>query len=323
MDPLTLIPVTAIEEAKDRIADSAIKTPLLPLKLPDSPCEIWLKAECLQPIGSFKIRGAANAMALANRNDLEQGVYTASAGNMAQGIGFSARRFGIPCRVIVPDTAPQNKLRSIERLGATAVPLPFDEWWSVICNHGHPSDNGFFIHPVCDPAVIAGNGTIGLEILSELPDVDSVIVPYGGGGLSCGIGSALKAQRPSIQVVAAEVETASPFAASLAAGKAVEVKRTPTFIDGIGGKGVLPEMWPLASSLLDGSIVVSVKQVCDAIQAMVSEVHLVAEGAGGVSLAAALTGLAGNGQTVAVISGGNLNPDALKTILEGNIPPSP
>lgn len=323
MDPLTLIPVTAIEEAADRIADSAIKTPLLPLKLPDSPCEIWLKAECLQPIGSFKIRGAANAMALANRNDLEQGVYTASAGNMAQGIAFNARRFGIPCRVIVPDTAPQNKLRSIERLGATAVPVPFDEWWSVICNHGHPSEEGFFIHPVCDPAVIAGNGTVGLEILSELPDVDSVIVPYGGGGLSCGISSALKALRPSIQVFAAEVETASPFAASLAAGKAVEVKRTPTFIDGIGGKGVLPEMWPLASSLLDGSIVVSVKQVCDAIQTMVSEVHLVAEGAGGVSLAAALTGLAGNGQTVAVISGGNLNPDALKTILEGNIPPSP
>ena len=323
MDPLTLIPVTAIEEAADRIADSAIKTPLLPLKLPDSPCEIWLKAECLQPIGSFKIRGAANAMALANRNDLEQGVYTASAGNMAQGIAFNARRFGIPCRVIVPDTAPQNKLRSIERLGATTVPVPFDEWWSVICNHGHPSEEGFFIHPVCDPAVIAGNGTVGLEILSELPDVDSVIVPYGGGGLSCGISSALKALRPSIQVFAAEVETASPFAASLAAGKAVEVKRTPTFIDGIGGKGVLPEMWPLASSLLDGSIVVSVKQVCDAIQTMASEVHLVAEGAGGVSLAAALTGLAGNGQTVAVISGGNLNPDALKTILEGNIPPSP
>ena len=323
MDPLTLIPVTAIEEAADRIADSAIKTPLLPLKLPDSPCEIWLKAECLQPIGSFKIRGAANAMALANRNDLDQGVYTASAGNMAQGVAFNARRFGIPCRVIVPDTAPQNKLRSIERLGATTVPVPFDEWWSVICNHGHPSEEGFFIHPVCDPAVIAGNGTVGLEILSELPDVDSVIVPYGGGGLSCGISSALKALRPSIQVFAAEVETASPFAASLAAGKAVEVKRTPTFIDGIGGKGVLPEMWPLASSLLDGSIVVSVKQVCDAIQTMVSEVHLVAEGAGGVSLAAALTGLAGNGQTVAVISGGNLNPDALKTILEGNIPPSP
>ncbi len=323
MDPLTLIPVTAIEEAENRIADSAIKTPLLPLKLPDSPCEIWLKAECLQPIGSFKIRGAANAMALANRNDLEQGVYTASAGNMAQGIAFNARRFGIPCRVIVPDTAPQNKLESIERLGATAVPLPFDEWWSVICNHGHPSEKGFFIHPVCDPAVIAGNGTVGLEILSELPDVDSVIVPYGGGGLSCGIGSALKALRPSIQVFAAEVETASPFAASLAAGEAVEVERTPTFIDGIGGKSVLPEMWPLASSLLDGSIVVSVKQVCDAIQAMVSEVHLVAEGAGGASLAAALTGLAGNGKTVAVVSGGNLNPAALKTILEGNIPPSP
>ena len=323
MDPLTPIPLTAIREAENRIANIAIKTPLLPLRLPDSPCEIWLKAECLQPIGSFKIRGAANAMALANRNDLERGVYTASAGNMAQGIAFNAQRFGLPCRVIVPDSAPENKLESIARLGATAVPVPFDEWWSVICNHGHPSEKGFFIHPVSDPAVIAGNGTVGLEILSELPDVDSVIVPFGGGGLSCGIGSVFKELRPSTRVFAAEVETASPFAASLAAGEAVKIERTPTFIDGIGGNGVLPEMWPLASLLLDGSIVVSVKQVCDAIQTIVSEVHLVAEGAGGASLAAALTGLAGNGKTVAVVSGGNLNPAALRAILEGNIPPPP
>ena len=323
MDPLTPIPLATIKEAASRIENIAIRTPLLPLKLPDRPCEIWLKAECLQPIGSFKIRGAANAMALAKRSDLGQGVYTASAGNMAQGIAFNAQQLGLSCRVIVPDTTPENKLESIAGLGATAVPVPFDEWWSVICDHGHPSEKGFFIHPVSDPAVIAGNGTVGLEILSELPDVDSVIVPYGGGGLSCGIGSVFRELRPRTQVFAAEVETASPFTASLSAGEAVGIERTPTFIDGIGGSSVLPEIWPLASSLLEGSIVVSVKQVCDAIQMMVSQVHLVAEGAGGASLAAALTGLAGNGKIVAVVSGGNLNPATLKMILEGNIPPSP
>jgi len=323
MDPLVPIPLTTIKEAENRIANIAVRTPLLPLELADSPCEIWLKAECLQPIGSFKIRGAGNAMALANSDVLERGVYTASAGNMAQGIAFNAQQLGLSCRVIVPDTTPENKLESIRRLEATAVPVTFDEWWSVICNHGHPSEKGFFIHPVSDPAVIAGNGTLGLEILSELPDVDSIIVPYGGGGLACGIGSVVKELRPSTQVFAAEVETASPFAASLSADEAIRVERTPTFIDGIGGNSVLPEIWPLASSLLSGSIVVSVKQVCDAIEKIASKAHLVAEGAGGASVAAALTGLAGNGKIVAVVSGGNINPTTLKTILEGNIPPPP
>jgi len=321
MDPIAPIPLTSIEEARNRIAGIAIKTPLLPLNIPDAPCEIWLKAECLQPIGSFKIRGAANAMALADQDELQRGVYTGSAGNMAQGVAFNAQQRGIPCRVIVPETTPQTKLTAIARLGAPSVPVPFDEWWSVIRDHGHPLEEGFFVHPVSDPAVIAGNGTVALEIFEELPDVDAVIVPYGGGGLSCGIASALKALRSDIQVFAAEVETAAPLAASLAAGGAVEVERTPTFIDGIGGKGVLPEMWPMASSLLDGSIVVSVKEICHAIQTLVSHAHLVAEGAGGASVAAALTGMAGKGKVVAVVSGGNLDPVVLKTILEGDIPP--
>ena len=169
-------------------------------------------------------------MARADQDDLQRGVYTGSAGNMAQGVAFNAQQRGIPCRVIVPETAPRTKLSAIARLGAIAVPVPFDEWWAVIRDHGHPLEEGFFVHPVSDPAVIAGNGTVALEVIEELPDVNAVIVPYGGGGLSCGIASALKALRSDIQVFAAEVETAAPLAASLEAGGAVEVERTPTSV---------------------------------------------------------------------------------------------
>ncbi len=320
MEPIGPISLEAIEGARMRIADAAIRTPLIPLDLPEAPCRVWLKLECLQPIGSFKIRGAANAMAVADPEDLAGGVYTGSAGNMAQGIAFNARRLGIECRVVVPETAPKTKLDAIARLGGTAVPVPFDEWWSVIRDHGHEDETGFFIHPVSDPAVIAGNGTIGLEILEELPEVDAVVIPYGGGGLSCGIASALDALRPDVQVYAAEVETAAPFAASLEAGEPVEVERVPTFIDGIGGKGVLPEMWPLASSRRDGSRGVSVEEVCDAMRTVVSRAHVIAEGAGACAVAAALSGAAGEGDVVAVVSGGNLDTEVLAAILAGHTP---
>ena len=320
MQPIAPIPVEAIEAARDRIAGAAIRTPLLPLEAPDAPCEVWLKLECLQPIGSFKIRGATNAMLLADPQELARGVYTGSAGNMAQGVAFAALRLGIEARVIVPDTAPRTKLDAIVRLGGTPVPVPFDEWWSVIRDHGHPQEDGFFVHPVSDPAVIAGNGTIGLEILEQLPGVSAVVVPYGGGGLSCGIASAIKAKRDDVAVYAAEVDTAAPLSASIDAGKPVDVDRIATFVDGIGGKGLLPEMWPLASSLLDGSLVVSIEQICDAIRTLATRAHIVAEGAGGASVAAALSGRAGGGKVVAVVSGGNLDASDLAAILRGRTP---
>jgi len=259
-------------------------------------------------------------MALADPADLAVGVYTGSAGNMAQGLAWNARRLGVPCRVLVPDTAPATKLDAIARLGGHSVPLPFDDWWAVLQNHGHPSESGFFIHPVSDPAVIAGNGTVGLEILEDLPDVDAIVVPYGGGGLSCGIASAVKAHRPDVPVYAAEVETAAPLAASLEAGEPMDIDRTPTFVDGIGGKGILPEMWPLASSLLDGALVMSLAEICEAIALLVTRTRVVAEGAGAASVAAALSGAAGGGSVVAVVSGGNLDPEDLKAILEGRVP---
>lgn len=319
MKAIEPIPLAAIETARTRISDAAIRTPLLRLDVPGD-VEIWLKLECLQPIGSFKIRGAANAMALANPDDLARGVYTGSAGNMAQGVAFNARRMGIECRVIVPDTAPRTKLEAVERLGGVNVPMTFDEWWTVIEDHGHPSESGFFIHPVSDPAVIAGNGTIGLEILEDLPDVDTIIAPYGGGGLSCGIASAAKALKPDVRVYACEVDTAAPLSASLAAGEPVTIERTATFVDGIGSKSVLPEMWPLASSLLDGSIVVSLDEVCDAIRLLVSTSHIVAEGAGASAVAAALRHAAPGQRVVAVVSGGNLDIDVLREILAGKLP---
>jgi threonine dehydratase len=324
MEPIAPIPPDAIEAARERIRGAAIRTPLLRLDAPASDEEpgLWLKLECLQPIGSFKIRGASNAMALADPDALAEGVYTASAGNMAQGVAFAARRMDVPCRVVVPDSAPRAKLDAIRRLGAEAVPLPYEEWWNVLREHGHPDQRGFFVHPVSDPAVIAGNGTIGLEILEDLPEVATVLVPYGGGGLSCGIASALKAVRPDVRVYATEVETAAPFAASLEAGEAVTIERTPSFVDGIGGGSVLEEMWPLARTLLDGSYVMSIEEICTAIRALATRAHVIAEGAGASSVAAGLSSDVDldAGPVVAVVSGGNIDTEVLRTILAGGTP---
>lgn len=320
MRPIDPIDLTAIREAQGRIRDIALRTPLIRLDIPEAPAEIYLKLENLQPIGSFKLRGAGNAMALAGSEALARGVYTASAGNMAQGVAWNARRLGVPCHVVVPDHAPQNKLDAIARLGGEVIPVPFEDWWRVILEHEYPGMEGFFVHPVSDPAVIAGNGTIGLEILEDLPDVDAVVVPYGGGGLSCGIASAVKALKPDTLVFAGEVETAAPFAASLREGSPQEVDRVQTFVDGIGGKSVLPEMWPLASGLLDGSLVMPIAAVVDAIRTLALRARVIAEGAGATSVAAALEGKAGTGKVVCVVSGGNIDTVHLVKILEGGSP---
>ena len=316
------IDLADIRAARERIAGAAIRTPLVRLGAAGASTEVWLKLECLQPIGSFKIRGAANAMALADPGRLARGVYTGSAGNMAQGVAYEARRRGIPCRVIVPDTAPAAKLDAIARLGATAVPVPFAEWWAVLREHGHPGEEGLFVHPVSDPAVIAGNGTIGLEVVEDLPDVRAVVVPFGGGGLSCGIATAVRALRPETRVFAAEVETAAPLAASLRAGRPVDVPYTRSFVDGIGGAGLLPGMWPLARALLAGSRVVSLADVREAIRLLAERAHVVAEGAGGAAVAAGLGDLpgVGDGPVVAVVSGGNIDARVLAAILEGRAP---
>jgi threonine dehydratase len=314
------IPLEDIRAAAARIADIITPIPLVPLDLEDSSATVWLKLENLQPIGSFKLRGAGNAMRSVPEPLLAEGVWTASAGNMAQGVAWVARRLGIPCRVVVPDHAPETKLEAITRLGAETIKVPFDEWWEIIISHEYQGMPGHFIHPVSDPAVMAGNGTIGLEILEDLPDVDTIIVPFGGGGLSTGIASAVKAIRPETRVLAAEVETAAPLAASLANGEPTGVEYKASFVDGIGGKSVLPDMWPRVSRLLEGSLVVSLEQVADAVRLLVECHRIVAEGAGAASVAAALAGLAGEGRIVCVVSGGNLGTARLRRILDGEVP---
>jgi threonine dehydratase len=320
MQAIEPIPIDTIRAARGRIAGSILRTPLVRLNLPESPAEIWLKLENLQAIGSFKLRGSGNAMRTASREALARGVYTASAGNMAQGVAWNARRLGIPCTVVVPDNAPQTKLEAIQRLGGRIVKVPFDRWWQVLVEHGYPGIDGLFIHPVADPAVIAGNGTIGLEILEDLPDVDRVIVPYGGGGLSSGIALAIKALRPSTVVYASEVETAAPLAASLAVGKPVSIDYRPSFVDGIGGKSVLPEMWPLVRSMLSGSLVVGLAQIAEAIRLLASRTRIIAEGAGASSVAAALAEAPRSEKVVCVISGGNIDVARLAAILGGEVP---
>ena len=313
------IPIGAIEGAAARLDGLALRTPLVRLAADGDP-PVWLKLENLQPVGSFKIRGAGNAMALVEDGRLAGGVYTASAGNMAQGVAWCARSAGVPCTVIVPDDAPATKLAAIRRLGARIVAVPFAEWWTVLQQHSYPGMEGRFIHPVCDPGVIAGNGTIGLEILEDLPDLESVVVPFGGGGLACGIASAIRARRPEVKIYAAEVATAAPLAASLAAARPVAIEREATFVDGIGGSSVLEPMWGLITELLEGSLVAPLHRVVDAVRLLAERNRVVAEGAGATAVASALDADRPLGATVCVISGGNLDSRALARILSGGKP---
>lgn len=312
--PIRRPTIDEIRAARERIAGTAIRTPLLRLWA-EAPAEIYLKLENLQPIGSFKLRGATNAVKQLSAEQLARGVYTASAGNMAQGLAWAARAARVASSVVVPDTAPRAKLDAIARLGARAIPVPYDDWWRTLAEHGDPKMKETFVHPVADTNVIAGNGTIGLEILEDLPDVETILVPFGGGGLSTGIAAAVHALSPSVRVLGCEVDTATPLTSALRAKGPVQVERTPSFVDGIGGKGVLPEMWPLISSLLGGSAVVSLEDVRDAIRTLSARAHVIAEGAGAASVAAALKGLGGTGKIVCVVSGGNIDPGVLVEIL--------
>jgi threonine dehydratase len=314
------IPLEEIRAARVRIAGVGTDSPLLRLNVDDAPAEIYLKLENLQPIGSHKLRGAGNVLQLADREELRRGVWTASAGNMAQGVAWYARKMGLECTIVVPDHAPETKLEAIRRLGGKIVKVPVADWFQILRDHGYQGMEGFFIHPVSNRHVIAGHGTIGLEIFDQLPDVDAVIIPYGGGALSSGIASALRPLKAGVKVYAAEVDTAAPLAPSLAAGRPVEVEYRSTFVDGMGAPFLLPEMWPLVSRLLDDSIVVSLEEIAGAIRLLVERNRVVAEGAGAAPLAAALTGKAGKGKVVCVVSGGNIDTDKLVKILQGGIP---
>lgn len=310
-----VIDLNAIHDAKKMIANTAIRTPLVRLNADTAPAEIYLKLENLQPIGSFKIRGAANAIARLTPAELRAGVVTASAGNMAQGVAWCARSLGIRCTVIAPDTAPDAKVHAIERLGGRVIKVSFAEWWRAFEQRAFPGVEGTFIHAFDDPHVMAGNGTIALEILEDLPEPDAVVIPWGGGGLTCGIASALRELRPSCKIFAAEVETAAPLSASLAAGTPTEVNYQSSWVDGIGAKAVFPQMFAQARGLIDGSLVADLASIAEAVKLLITRNHVVAEGAGACSVACALAGGAGSGKVVCIVSGGNINVTQLISIL--------
>ena len=312
-----------VDDARQIIANAAIRTPLVRLNVTDAPAEIYLKLENLQPIGSFKIRGAANAMGHMSRDMLARGVLTASAGNMAQGVAWRACELGIPCTVVAPETAPETKIRAIERLGGRVIKVPFEVWWRAFEERAFPGVDATFIHSFDDPNVMAGNGTIALEIVEDLPDFDTIVIPWGGGGLTCGIAATLRAlhsqathsQNSKCKIYAAEVATAAPLSASLAAGSPQPVDYQPSFVDGIGARLVFPEMLDRARNLIDGSLVANLDSVASALRLMAERNHIIAEGAGACPVACALSGQAGGGKVVCIVSGGNIDPTTLCSIL--------
>jgi threonine dehydratase len=311
-----VIRLAEIEAARGRIAGAAVRTPLLRLHV-EAPAEIYLKLENLQPVNSFKIRGATNAVMLASAQERAQGLVTASAGNMAQGVAWAARELGVPATIAVPDHAPQAKLDAIERLGGRVLKLPYDDWWNVIVTSRVDGVEGLFVHPVQDPGVMAGNGTIGLEVLEDLPDPDAVVIPYGGGGLTAGIASAVKALRPGTKIFTAEPATGAALAAAFAAGQPTSVDYQPSFVDGSGSRRVLDTMWPLVRPLVDGALSIPVAEVAAAVRLLAERARVVAEGAGALALAAALSGRAGSGRVVCIVSGGNINLSTLAETFTG------
>jgi threonine dehydratase len=313
------IPLAEIEAARERIRGVAVRTPLVRLNV-DAPAEIWLKLELLQPVGAFKLRGAANAVLSTDPELVHDGLWTASAGNMAQGVAWCARLLGVPCAVVVPEGAPQTKLAATRRLGAEIVEVSVDEWFDVFTTRQHEAMKGLFVHAFADEAVMAGNGTVGLELVEDLEAFDAVVIPYGGGGLACGVASALRALRPEVRVYAAEVDTGAPLAASLEAGEPVRVEYQRSFVDGIGGPTVLPEMLELSRELLDGSIVVGLDEAAAGVRVLAERARVVAEGAAGAGVAAALSGRAGEGRVVSIASGGNIDLEVLARILRGETP---
>jgi threonine dehydratase len=309
--------IEQIRDARETIAKTAIRTPLVRLNVPDAPAEIYLKLENLQPIGSFKLRGAANAMLRRSREELSAGVLTASAGNMAQGVAWCAREMGVQCTVIAPETAPATKIAAIERLGGRVIKTDFATWWNAFETRSYPGENSVFIHAFDDPMVMAGNGTIGLEILEDQPDVDAIVVPWGGGGLTCGIASAIRALKSNTKIFAAEVSTAAPLSASMAAGSPQTVNYEPSFVDGIGSRTVFSNMFAHAQKLIDGVLVSELREVANALRLIAERNHVIAEGAGATPVAAALAGKAGTGKVVCIVSGGNIDVGPLANILTG------
>ncbi|HUD72681.1 MAG TPA: threonine/serine dehydratase [Dongiaceae bacterium] len=318
VDPVRPITLPEIRAARERIAGTAVRTPLVRLELgPGSP-DIRLKLENLQPINAYKLRGAANAVASLSDADRARGVWTISAGNAGQGVAYAARKAGVPCTVVAIETAPQAKLDRMRALGARLVLVSYATAWQALEARAYPGVEGTFVHPFDDHDFIAGHATMGLEILEDAPDVATVIASIGGGGLITGVGSAIKALKPSVRLVGVEPETAAPMARSLKTGSPQEFPDwKATFVDGAGGKSVFPRMWERMRPLVDDVIVVSLEETRQAMRMLAEKARVIAEGAGAMPLAAALTGKAGSGPMVAIVSGGNIDLAVFSELLAG------
>lgn len=306
--PVRPITLEEVRAARQRIGQVIVRTPLVRLRTNNDGPEIWLKLENLQPINAFKLRGAANAVAMLSEKERRRGVWTISAGNAGQGVAYAAREAGVPCTVVVIDTAPATKVERMAALGARLVKAPFDACWEAMEKRSFPGVEGAFIHPFDDHDFIVGNATIALEILEDLPRVGAIVAAVGGGGLIAGIGGAMRLLDPSVGIWGAEPETAAPGARSFAAGSPqVFDQWQASFVDGAGGKSIFPRMWERLQSVVDGSIVVTLNQVQAAMRLVAEKTRVISEGAGALAVAAALTGKAGDGPVVAVVSGGNID----------------
>lgn len=307
-DPVRAIRLEEIQAARERIAGAAIRTPIFRLELGADVPDVRLKLENLQPTNSYKLRGALNAVAALPEHARQRGVWTISAGNAGQGVAYAARRAGVPCTVVVIETAPASKIERMKALGATLVPVSYAAAWKALDDRAYPGVEGTFVHPFDDHDFIAGHATLGLEILEDVPDVSAVIAAVGGGGLVTGVASAIKASRRGVKVFGAEPETAAPLARSFEHQSPQTFEGwQPSFVDGAGGMSVFPRMWERMRALVDGSIVVSLEETRQALRILADRARVIAEGAGALSLAAALTGRAGRGPIVAVVSGGNID----------------
>jgi threonine dehydratase len=309
-----------VAAAQNNVRGVAVRTPLLKLAAEIPGISIYLKLENLQPLGSFKIRPAVNMLKSLDVTCLKHGVLTASAGNFGLGLVFAARRIGVPATVVIPEAAAAAKAQALAELGAKVIRVPFDDWWTVLTTRRMSGETGVFIHPVAESAVIAGNATIGAEILEDLPDCDSVVVPFGGGGLVCGIGSVMRRVKPGVRMIVAESEAAEPAAAAIANGRPTQVPHRQSFVDGMGSSTVLEDMWPLIRPMVDAASSASFQEITAAIRLLAVRHHVIAEAAGAASVAAAIAGKAGQGKVVCIVSGGNIDAAKLGAILNGHNP---
>ncbi len=317
LEPIRPITLEEVRAARERIAGTVLRTPLVRLELGPGFPDIRLKLENLQPINAYKLRGAANAVALLSEEEQQRGVWTISAGNAGQGVAYAARKAGIPCTVVAIETAPSAKLERMKALGARLLTVSYDRAWQALDDRAYPGVEGTFVHPFDDQNFVTGHATMGLEILEDAPDTSAIIAGIGGGGLIVGVGSAVKALKPEIKVWGAEPETAAPAALSFE-------KQSPqifedweaSFVDGAGGQSIFPRMWERMKPVVDGSIVVTLEETKKAMRILAEKVRIISEGAGALSLAAALTGKAGNGPIVAIVSGGNLDLKKFSELIE-------